>query len=157
MDWAHLKDSMRFRRGNDASPLLSVGFHRPALICLQALCLSLAIHWPNGFGRFVKGRVLRVNLNHGQDGGERVFDGKQIAELLLDHVSNHPLCLSPQNIQRVRLDFLVRRRLQGQEAYLWSIAVADDELVACCYWCQCLGCNAYILSLVLRSHRLPTP
>jgi hypothetical protein len=53
--------------------------------------------------------IVRVDLDHRQERGERPLGRQDVAELLLDHVADHPLGLRAEDVERIRLDGLVCR------------------------------------------------
>ena len=58
----------------------------------------------------LEGRVVRIDLDHRQQRGERPLEGQQVAELLLDHVADHPSVCAPEHVERIGLDLGCRRR-----------------------------------------------
>ena len=79
--------------------------------------------------RVGEGGIVAVDLDHREERGERDLGRQEVAELLLDHVADHPLGLGAEDVERVRLDLLVRRRLQREQAHLRPVAVRQHELV----------------------------
>jgi hypothetical protein len=55
--------------------------------------------------------VVAVHLDHGQQGGEWLLAGQQVAQLLLDDVADHRLGLSAEHVERVGRNVGVRRGL----------------------------------------------
>ena len=98
--------------------------------------------------------VVGVDLDHRQHRRERFVEGQQVAQLLLDEVADHALRLCAEDVERVRLDLLVRRALQSEQAYLRAVAVRDDQLVLERERGQRLGGDPDVGALVLGGHRL---
>jgi hypothetical protein len=48
---------------------------------------------------------------------------------LFQEIPDHALRLGAQHVEGIRLDFGVRRGLERQETYLWSIAMRKDQFV----------------------------
>ena len=82
--------------------------------------------------------------------------GHDIAELLLDHVTDHGLGLCAQHVQRIDADFLVGRRLQGQQPHLGAVAVSHDDLMVDGDLLDPLSRNPHIGALILCRHGLTT-
>ncbi len=80
-------------------------------------------------GRILEAGIVRIDLDHRQQRGERHLERQQVAELLLDHVADHALGLRAEHVERIGLVRLVRGALQRQQADLRAVAVADDQLV----------------------------
>ena len=91
--------------------------------------MVLVIDRPDKLSRLVKGRVVGVDFDHGQNRGELLAGGEEVLELLLDDVADHAFRLGAEHIERKRLVRLVSGTLQGEQADLRSIAVRDDEFV----------------------------
>ena len=70
---------------------------------------SLLVDRADELGRVGERRVVRVDLDHREDARERLLERQQVAQLLLDHVADHPLGLGAEDVERVGLDLLVRR------------------------------------------------
>ena len=105
-------------------------------------------------GGVVERGVVAVDLDHGQERGERLLGRQQVAELLLDDVADHRLGLGAEHVERVRRDVVVRRRLQRQQPDLGPVAVRDDDLVAGDDGGDALGGDPDVRPLVLGGHRL---
>ena len=105
-------------------------------------------------GRVLEGRVARVDLHHREDRRERDVAGDHVAELLLEDVADHPLGLRAEDVERVRVDVGVRRRLEGEQPDLGSVAVGEHELVRLGDGRQGRRRAADVHPLVLRRHRL---
>ena len=74
--------------------------------------------------------VVGIDLGHGQDGGDRLLEGHEVPELLLDEVVDHALSLGPEDVEGIAgVTVGVARGLEREEADLRSVAVRDDELV----------------------------
>ena len=102
----------------------------------------------------LKAGSSRIDLDHGQDRGERHLEGQQVAELLLDHVADHALGLGAQHVERIGLVGLVGGALQRQQPDLRAVAVGDHELVLPGDRRERLGRDADIRALDLGGHRL---
>ena len=77
----------------------------------------------------MKAGSFRINLDHRQQRRERLLEREPVPELLLDEVTDHPLGLGPQHVER-RLGHLpVCRFLQGEQPDLRAVAVRDDQLM----------------------------
>ena len=59
-------------------------------------CLVLAVDRADKLCRVIERLVRGVDLSHGEDCGERLFERQQIAQLLLDQITDHPLGLRPK-------------------------------------------------------------
>ncbi len=59
-------------------------------------------------------RVGWIHLDLSEQRRDRLFLGQSIAQFLLDQVANHALGLSPQHIERIRLNVTISSRLQCQ-------------------------------------------
>jgi hypothetical protein len=59
-------------------------------------CLVLAVDRADKLCRVIERLVRGVDLSHGEDRGERLFERQQIAQLLLDQITDHPLGLRPK-------------------------------------------------------------
>ncbi len=86
---------------------------------------------------------------------EWLLGRQQVAQLLLDEVADHAFRLGAEDVERVRLDLLVGRALERQEADLWTVAVGDHQLVVRGEGSQLLRGHAHVLPLVLGGHGLP--
>ena len=106
------------------------GLIGPALLGGQLVGLGLVVDRADELGRVLERGIVRVDLDHRQERRERPLDRQQVAQLLLDHVADHPLGLGAEDVERVRLDGRVRGALEGQQPDLRAVAVGDDELVA---------------------------
>src|SRR4051794_24252219 len=85
------------------------------------------------------------------------LEGQRIAELLLEHVADHPLRLGDENVERIGVDGRVGRALQREQADLRAVAVGDDQLVVGRHRGERLARRAGVLTLVLGGQRLPAP
>ena len=94
--------------GRDDSPdAVTIGMEAPALALGQTVGLLAVVDRPDRLRWPVERRVGGVDLDHGQQRGDRGLGRKQVAELLLDQVADHALGLGVQHIQWVRLDLAV--------------------------------------------------
>ena len=59
-------------------------------------CLVLAVDRADKLCRVIERLVRGVDLSHGEDRGERLFERQQIAQLLLDQITDDPLGLRPK-------------------------------------------------------------
>jgi hypothetical protein len=157
LDRPQLEDAFWLRRGDDAAPLVAILLEHPLLLGRQAVRLVLGVHRADEFGGVLERRILGVDLDHRQQSGERPLERHQVAELLLDHVADHPFGLRTEHVQRIGLDLGVGRTLQRQQAHLRPIAVADHEVVVLGHRRQRLGCDLHVAALVLGGHRLAAP
>ena len=82
---------------------------------------------------------MGVDLDHREDRGEGNLRREQVAELLLDEVADHALGLGAQDVERVRVDVLVGRRLEREQADLRAVPVRQDELMLGGEWRERLG------------------
>ena len=151
-----LKNPLGQRGRHHPAPLRSILLEDPAFFAFQPVGFFFLIHRADKLGRVLEGRVVRIDFDHGQDGGKRHFEGQQVAHLLLDHIADHSLCLRPQHIQRISLDIFVGRSLERQQTYLRTIAVRQHELVLLGNRRQGLRCNSDIGALDIVGHRLAT-
>ena len=104
-----------------------------------------------------EGRIVRIDLDHRQDGRERLLEGEEVAELLLDHVADHPVGLRAQHVEREHAGLLVGRALQRQHPDLRAVAVGDHELMLQPQRCQGLGRQADVPALIRGGHLLAPP
>ena len=101
-----------------------------------------------------KGRVGRVNLNHGKKGSERDIPWKQVTEFLLDHVSDHALCLGIEDIKGIGFNAGIGSGLQREQSDLRPVPVREHQFMLMCKRCQCTGCRTDVDPLAVSSHRL---
>jgi len=123
LDRLDLEDPLGSRRGHDAAEAVAVGLEPPPLLRLQAGRLLGVVERSDRLSRVREGRVIRVDLDLCQQGGEVALERELVAELLLDDVADHPLGLRIEDVKGIRLDFRVRRALECEQADLWAIAV----------------------------------
>ena len=153
-DRPDLEDPLRRRRRDHAAEMIPVTLEEPALLGGERLRLGVVVHRPDELRGVGERRIAGVDLDHGEDRGERHLGREQVAELLLDQVADHPFGLRPQQIQRIGLDVLVRRRLQGEETDLRAVAMGQHQLVVLRHRGQRLcGCPD-VRPLRLGGHRL---
>ena len=107
----------------------------------------LGVYWADRLGQILERRVVAINLHHREDGRERPLHRKQIAQLLLDHVPDHPLALRTEDVEGVRANVFVGRCLQCQETHLGTVSVRDYELVGVCDGRQRLRRSADVFTL----------
>ena len=81
------------------------------------------------FVGFLKPGSSRSTLHHRQYRRERYLERQEIAQLLLDHVSNHALSLSAEHVERKHLVGIISRALQREQSYLRPVAVRNDKLI----------------------------
>ena len=86
-----------------------------------------------------------------------MLERKQVSELLLDQVADHALGLGAEQVERVRLDLLVGRALEGEQADLRPVAVRDHELVLERERGERLAGSPRVRALVLGRERLASP
>ena len=153
-DRPDLEDALGFGRGHHPAPFVAVLLEDPSLLGGQTVGLGLVVDGTHELGRVAERRIGRVDLDHRQDRRERHLQRQQVAELLLQDVADHPLGLRAQDIERVRLDLLVRRALQGEQPDLRAVAVGQHELVIPGHCRQRRRRGAHVGSLRLRRHRL---
>jgi hypothetical protein len=84
---------------------------------------TVGIDRPDGLGRVAECRVVRIDLDHRQYGGERFLEGEPITQLLLDEVSDHALGLCAQHVERGIGHLSVRGFLERQQSDLWTVSV----------------------------------
>ena len=133
-DRPHLEDPLRRGRRHHAAPLRAVLLERPALLRGDAVRFGLVVHRPHELGRVLERGILRIHLDHREQGRERHFEGEQVPELLLDHVADHPLGLGAEHVEREVLVGLVGRVLEREQPHLRAVAVGDHELVVLRRW-----------------------
>ncbi len=121
----------------------------------EALGFFPGVLGTDGLRRILEGRIVRVDLHLGEDSRERHVLGQYVAQLLLDHVTDHPFGFGAENVQRVRLDSRERGRLEGEQPHLRSVAVSDDEAVVARQRGQRPGRHLDVRALVLFGERLP--
>ena len=143
--------------GTTRRKLVAVPGHGPALLLFEVPRLLFGVGGADGLGGVLEGGVVRVDLDHGEDGGEGLLEGEDVAELLLDHVSDHAFGLSAEDVEGIGLDQIVSLPLEGEEPHLGSVAVRDDELMVAGEGSERLGRDADIPPLVLGGHGLTTP
>ena len=86
------------------------------------------VNGPDELRGISKCRIRRIDFDHGEDGGQG-DSGELVPELLFQDVPDHAFGLSAQHIEGIRLNFGVRRGLERQQTYLWSIAMGKDQFV----------------------------
>jgi hypothetical protein len=146
---------MRFGSGDGTTRRrCSPSLEGPSLVGGQRRRLLVGVDRADELGRIAEGGVVRVDLDHREEGGEGNLRREQVAELLLDQVADHPLGLRAEHIQRVGLHLLVRGRLQREEADLRAVAVGEHELVAFRHRRQRLRRSPHVGSLHLGGHGL---
>ena len=118
-----------FRRWHHPAPVLPVLLEHPAFLGRDGVRLLFVVDGPDELGGVGERRIRRVDLHHGQHGGERLLEGQEIAQFLLDHVADHALGLGAEDVERVCFHLLVGGRLEGQQPDLRPVAVRDDQLV----------------------------
>ena len=145
----------RLGRRDHAAEAVAVGLERPALLGRQRVCLRLVVDGSDRLRRIGEGRVGRVDLDLRQERGEPLVLRQLVAQLLLEHVADHPLRLGVQDVERIGLDLLVGRSLERQQPDLRSVAVRDHELVLERDRRQRLAGDARVRALVLGGQGLP--
>ena len=95
--------------------------HPPALI--------FGVDRSDELGRILEGRIGRVDDRAGDQRGDGPVVAEPIAQLLLDHVPQHPLGLCPEDVKGILTHFVVRGRLQREQPDLRTVAVGHDEVV----------------------------
>jgi hypothetical protein len=74
-------------------------------------------------------RVIRIDDDHGEQGGHLLLRRQNAPQFLLDQVADHALGARVQDVQRVRLGACVRFGLQRQQAHLRAVAMHDHDAV----------------------------
>ncbi|CAI8896061.1 NAD-specific glutamate dehydrogenase [Pseudomonas sp. IT-P260] len=156
LDRTDFEDAFWPRAGHHAAEFVTVRGDGPAFFCGELFCFGFLVDRADRFARVLEGRVLGVDFNLGQQGGERHFEVQQVAQFLFDYVADHAFGFGTEHVQRVRGDGGVRRRLQRQQADLRAIAMGDDQLVARMDLGDLLGGDADVGALVVSGHRLAT-
>ena len=154
LDLAQLEDALGLGRRHHPPEVVAVGLEGPALLLGHAVGRFLVIDGADGLGRVLEGRVGRVDLDHREHRGQRLLEGHEVAQLLLDEVADHALGLGAEDVERVGRHLLVGRTLEGQQADLWSVAVGDDQLVLVGDRRQLDAGGPDVLALVLGGHGL---
>jgi len=88
-----------------------------------------ALHEHDGVRTRLPDPPAAVHLDHGQEGRQGNLEREEVAELLLDHVADHPFRLGAEDVQGIRLVGAVSRPLEGEQTDLWAVAVADHHLM----------------------------
>ncbi len=78
------------------------------------MCVSVGIDRADELGRLGERGIVRVDLCHGEHRGERLLEGQQVAQFLLDQVTDHALGLCTEDVEWVRRGLVVRRCLQRE-------------------------------------------
>ena len=125
------------------------------MLSSEGLRFVLRILRADRLARILKSRVGRVDLHLGEDGRKWDVLGQDIAKLLLDHVADHALGFGIEHVERVRLHSGESRRFEGEQPYLRTVAVGDDQAVLERQWSQRRRRDLDILSLKLLCERLP--
>ena len=60
------------------------------------MCVGVGIDRADELGRLGERGIVRVHLRHGEHRGERLLEGQQVAQFLLDQVTDHALGLAPR-------------------------------------------------------------
>ena len=58
------------------------------------------------FVGFLNAGIAGIDLDHRQERREGPLERQQVAELLLDHVADHPLGLGAEHVERIGLDLV---------------------------------------------------
>ncbi len=106
---------MRDGRGDDAAVALAVRLERPALLTCEPVGLVLLVDGADRLCRVPEGGIGSVDLDLREQRGEVPVEGKLVAELLLDDVTDHAFGLGVEHVERVRLDRRVRGTLERKE------------------------------------------
>ena len=128
-DLAQLEDAHGLGRRHHAAVVVAVRLEGPALLGRHGVRRGLVVDRADGLARILEGRVVDVDLDHRQQRRQRLVEGHQVAQLLLDEVADHALRLRAQDVERVGRHLRVGRALERQQADLRSVAVGDDQLV----------------------------
>ena len=148
------EDAFGFWAGHHTAEFVAIRCNAPAFFSGQALGFRFAVDRANRLGRVLESRVFGVNFNLGQQGGERCVRWQQVAQLLLDHVTDHAFGFSAQHVQRVRADGGVGCGLQGQKADLGAVTVGHDQFVARSDASDLGGGGADVFALIFSGHGL---
>ncbi|KWV85364.1 hypothetical protein PFLmoz3_04918 [Pseudomonas fluorescens] len=104
LDRANFKDAFGTRAGDYTAVFVAVGRDGPTFFGGEFLGFGFGIHRADGLGRVLEGRVLGVDFDLGEQGGERHFEVQQVAQFLFNDVADHALGLGAQHVQWVRRD-----------------------------------------------------
>ena len=99
------------------------GMNAQPFSLLQAGRLGGVVDRADRLGRPLEGRIGAVDLDHGQQRRQMALERQLVAELLLEHVADHPLGLRAQDVERIGVDRCVGRALERQQADLRAVAV----------------------------------
>lgn len=125
-----LEDAARPRRGDDTPMVVGVWLHYPSSFAGHPISSLAGVQRPDRLGRGLECRIVRIDLGHGEDGGDVVFRGQDVAQFLLHEIADHPNRLGPQHVERRELVGVVGGALQRQQPDLGAVAVGDDQLVS---------------------------
>ena len=106
--------SLRQRRRHDATPVFAVRLDLPSLCRRFGLGLRFAVDLSDEFGRVLERRILGIDLHHREDRRDRLFERKNVAKFLLDHVTDHAFGFGAKNVERIVLALLIGDFLEGQ-------------------------------------------
>ena len=151
-DLAQLEDAHGLGRRHHAAIVAAVRLERPLLLGRHGVRGGLVVDGPDGLAGILEGRVVDVDLDHGQHRGQGLVEGQQVAQLLLDEVADHALRLGTEDVQRVDRDLRVGGVLERQQTDLRPVAVGDDQLVLGGHRGQLAAGDADVLALVLAGH-----
>ncbi len=154
LDRAQLEDPLRLGRRDDAPPRLAVLLEHPRFVGGQPIRVRLRIDGPDEFRRVLEGRVGGIDFDHREHRRHRPLERQDVAELLLDHVTDHPFGLRAEHVERIGLDLLIRCALQREQADLRPVAVPHDELMLHRDGRERFRGGSDVEPLVLRRHRL---
>ena len=126
---ADLEDPLRPRRRDHPPPVWPVGLDVPTLLARERLRGGLVVDRPHELGRVVERRIVGIDLDHRQEGRKGPIEREEVADLLLDHIADHPLGLSAEDVEWIGIDVLVGGSLQCEQADLRPVSVRDDELM----------------------------
>jgi len=94
----------------------------------EAFRFQLVERRTEGFRRVAESRVVAIDFDLRQHRDD-MFARKQVAQFLLDQITDHALGFCAEHVQRVGFQAGIRRRLHGEQANLRRIAVSDNDIM----------------------------
>src|SRR4051794_10816277 len=101
-DRLELEDPPRVGRGDDAPPSVAVGSYRPSPRLGEHLGGGRLVHGPDRLRWMLERRVGRIDLDLRQQRGD-LARRQDVHQLLLQEVTDHPLALGAEDVERIRL------------------------------------------------------
>lgn len=153
---ANLEDPARRWRWDDPAPVFAIWLHDPALFRRNPIGLGFVVNRSDELGRVRECGIIRIDLDHCQDGGQGLFRRQQIPQLDFEHVPDHALGFGAEHIERIGLDSLIGVRLQREQTDLRAVAMGHHDFMVGHQGRDCRRGYLHIRLLILLRHRLPT-